>query len=299
MEQAFPARRPSLAHTIQVFIKRYDFELYLLRRNPVTLLGLGIILVMTVVAIIGPFIELYNPLDIKPADRLQGPSSAHWMGTDEYGRDILSRVIHATRVDMTIASSAVGIATVFGVILGAIAGYFRGKVGELIMRVLDVIQAFPAFILAMALAVALGSGKNTIIIVVAFIMIPIFARLIRSEVLSARERGYIEVARCMGASETEIIFKQLLPNCITPILVQFALSMSYAILDAAALSFIGLGVRPPEAEWGSMVNSGVGYIASGQWWLSIFPGLVMAIAILGFNLLADGMRDVLDPKLRS
>jgi peptide/nickel transport system permease protein len=130
-------------------------------------------------------------------------------------------------------------------------------------------------------------------------MIPIFARLMRGEVLTARERGYTEVARCMGASELEIIFKQLLPNCTTPILVQFALSMSYAILDAAALSFIGLGVRAPEAEWGSMVNAGVGYIASGQWWLSIFPGLIMAIAILGFNLLADGMRDVFDPKLRS
>ncbi|RPI81936.1 MAG: ABC transporter permease [Chloroflexi bacterium] len=299
MDQAYPLKRTSLLQSVRVFIKQYDFEIYLLRRNPITLLGLGIILLVIMVAIFGPVIAPYNPLDVKPGDRLLGPSSNHWMGTDEYGRDILSRTIYATRVDMIIASSAVGIATVIGVMLGAIAGYFRGLVGEGIMRILDVIQAFPSLILAMALAVALGSGKSTIIVVVAFIMIPIFARLMRSEMLSARERGYTEVARCMGASELEIIFKQLLPNCITPILVQFALSMSYAILDAAALSFIGLGVRPPEAEWGSMVNAGVGYIASGQWWLSIFPGLVMAIAILGFNLLADGMRDVFDPKLRS
>lgn len=299
MDQAYPLKRTSIFRSARVFIKQYDFEIYLLRRNPITLLGLGIILLVTLVAIFGPLVAPYHPLDVKPADRLIGPSSTHWMGTDEYGRDILSRTIYATRVDMIIASSAVGIATVIGVFLGAIAGYFRGIVGEVIMRILDVIQAFPALILAMALAVALGSGKSTIIVVVAFIMIPIFARLMRSEMLSARERGYTEVARCMGASELEIIFKQLLPNCITPILVQFALSMSYAILDAAALSFIGLGVRPPEAEWGSMVNAGVGYIASGQWWLSIFPGLVMAVAILGFNLLADGMRDVFDPKLRS
>jgi peptide/nickel transport system permease protein len=299
MDQPYPLPRTSFLHRINVFIKRYDFEIYLLRRNPVTLLGLGIIILITLVAAFGPSISPYNPLDVKPADRLQGPSAAHWMGTDEYGRDILSRAIHAARTDMIIASSAVGIAMLIGVFLGAVAGYFGGIAGEVIMRILDVIQAFPAFILAMALAVALGSGKTTIIYVVAFIMIPIFARLMRSEVLSARERGYTEAARCMGASEVEIIFKHLLPNCITPILVQFALSMSYAILDAAALSFIGLGVRPPEAEWGSMVNAGVGYIASGQWWLSIFPGLVMAIAILGFNLLADGMRDVFDPKLRS
>ena len=241
MDQPYPLRRASIFHRMNVFIKRYDFEIYLLRRNPVTLLGLGIIIFMTLVAIFGPSLAPYEPLDIKPADRLEGPSTAHWMGTDEYGRDIFSRVIYATRTDMVIASSAVGIATLIGVFLGAVAGYFGKGLGELIMRVLDVIQAFPAFILAMALAVALGSGTTTIIYVVAFIMIPIFARLMRGEILSARERGYTEAARCMGASEFEIIFKQLLPNCTTPILVQFALSMSYAILDAAASEFYRLG----------------------------------------------------------
>lgn len=248
INQAVKLPRSSFFDQIKVFINRYDFEIYLLRRNPVTLLGLGIIFVVTLVAIFGPVFAPFDPLGVNPADRLQGPSSTYWMGTDEYGRDIFSRVIYATRTDMVIASSAVGIALLIGVVIGAVAGYFGGIIGEVSMRILDVVQAFPAFILAMALAVALGSGKTTIIYVVAFIMIPIFARLIRSEVLSARERGYTEAARCMGSSEVEIIFKQLLPNCITPILVQFALSMSYAILDAAALSFIGLGVRPPEAE---------------------------------------------------
>jgi peptide/nickel transport system permease protein len=299
MDQAYPLKRPSIWHSIKVFIRRYDFEIYLLRRNPVTLLGLGIIVLVILIAIFAPILAPYDPLALSSPDRLMGPSAAHWMGTDDYGRDILSRVIYATRLDMIIATSAVSMAMFIGVILGAVAGFFGGILGEVIMRILDVIQAFPAFILAMALAVSLGTGRMTIIYVVAFIMVPIFARLMRSEILSARGRGYIEAARCMGASEMEIIFKQLIPNCITPILVQFALSMSYAILDAAALSFIGLGIRPPEAEWGSMVNAGVGYITSGQLWLSVFPGLVMAIAILGFNLLADGMRDVLDPKLRS
>lgn len=299
MDSVSMLQRFSFRSLFRRFYNRYDFEIYLLRRNPVTLLGLGIILLTILVAIFGPLIAPYGPLEVNSQARLQGPSPEHWMGTDEFGRDILSRVIYATRVDMIIATTSVGISVVVGVILGATAGYFGKIVDEIIMRVLDVIQAFPAFILAMALAVALGSGKATIIYVVAFIMIPIFARLMRSEVLSVRERGFIEAARSMGASNFNIIFKQLLPNSLSPILIQFSLSMSYAILDAAALSFIGLGVNPPEAEWGSMIVGGVQYIASGQWWISIFPGLVMSIAILGFNLLADGMRDVYDPKMRS
>jgi peptide/nickel transport system permease protein len=264
-----------------------------------TLLGLTIIVVMLFVAIFAEVIAPYNPLDVKPAIRLEGPSAAHWMGTDDFGRDIFTRVIYAARVDLFIAVSAVSTAAVIGVVLGSIAGFYRGVVDEIIMRALDIVQAFPAFILAMGLAVALGAGKTNIIYVVAFIMIPIFSRLVRSEMLSARERGYAEAARCMGATDFEMIFVHLLPNCLTPLMVQFALSMSYAILDAAALSFIGLGVRPPEAEWGSMINQGVGYIVSGEWWMSIFPGLVMSVTILGFNLLADGLRDVFDPKLRS
>jgi len=284
---------------VGLLLRRYDFEIYLLRRNPMSMLGLSIILLVVLAGIAAPILAPYKPLDVNPAIRLQGPSPQHWMGTDDFGRDILSRVLYATRVDLLIAFSAVSVASIAGIALGSVAGYFRGRVDEFIMRTLDVIQAFPAFILAMGLAVALGSGKMNIIYVVAFIMVPIFARLTRSEVLSARERGYTEAARCMGATQAEIIFVHLLPNCLTPVLVQFALSMSYAILDAAALSFIGLGVNPPEAEWGSMVNQGVRFIVSGEWWMSIFPGLMMSVCILGFNLLADGLRDVFDPKLRS
>ncbi len=283
----------------RLFRQRYDFEIYLLRRNPMTMIGLIIIVVILMSGVLAPVIAPHGPLEVNPKERLQGPSLTHWMGTDDFGRDTLSRVLYATRVDLLIAFSAVSVAAIIGTVLGSVAGYFRGALDNTIMRALDVCQAFPAFILAMGLAVALGSGKTNIIYVVAFIMIPIFARLVRSEVLSARERGYTEAARAMGSSDLEIIFVHILPNCMTPVLVQFALSMSYAILDAAALSFIGLGVRPPEAEWGSMVNQGVAFIVSGKWWMSIFPGLVMALCILGFNLLADGLRDVFDPKLRS
>ena len=294
-----PATRTRFLTSLRLFWKRYDFEIYLLKRNPITMLGLGIVVMVLLAGILAPVISPYDPLALNPSVRLQGPSLNNWMGTDEYGRDILSRVLWATQVDLLIAFSSVGIAAFLGVFLGSLAGYFRGVLDEAIMRSMDVIQAFPAFILAMGLAVALGAGKSNIVLVVVFIMIPGFARLVRSEMLSARERGYREAAQCMGASDQEIIFVHLLPNCLAPILVRFALSMSLAILDAAGLSFIGLGVIPPEPEWGAMINQGVRFIVSGQWWMSIFPGLAMSVTILGLNLVADGLRDVFDPGLRS
>ncbi len=281
------------------FWRRYDFEIYVLRRNPMTLLGLGIVVLVVLAGALAPLIAPYDPLQLNPGDRLLAPSLTHWMGTDEFGRDILSRVLYATQVDLVIAFIAVSVAAIIGVVLGSVAAYFGGILDEVIMRTTDVIQAFPAFILAMGLAVALGAGKANVVYVVMFIMIPAFARLVRSEMLSARERGYREAAQCMGASDWEIVFLHLLPNCLTPVLMRFALNMSYAILDAAALSFIGLGVQPPEPEWGCMVNQGVHFVVSGQWWMSIFPGLAMSVTILGLNLLADGLRDVFDPKLRS
>jgi peptide/nickel transport system permease protein len=299
MSQIGDVVRTKKKSPLKAFGERYSYEIYLLRRNPVTVIGFFIVTVVVFCAIFAPIIAPYNPLALNPKDRTSPPSQHNILGTDEYGRDIFSRILYAARVDLFIAFTSVAISAVVGVFLGATSGYLGGIVDEVVMRILDIIQAFPALILAMALAVALGAGKTTIIYVVAFIMVPVFARIMRSEILSARERGYTEAALCMGESDLEIIFKQLLPNCLSPILVQFALNISYAILDAAALSFIGLGVRPPEAEWGSMVNAGVKYISSGQYWLSIFPGLAMAITILGFNLIADGLRDVFDPKMRS
>lgn len=279
--------------------RKYSFQIFLVRQNPLTMLGIVIVFGLLLIAALAPWITPYDPLVLDPINRMQAPSAAHWFGTDDFGRDILSRVIAASRIDLTIALSSVCIAFAVGVSLGAIAGYFRGLADEAIMRVMDIIQSFPSFILAMGLAAALGAGMTNIIYVVSFIMLPIFARLVRSEMLSVRERPYAEAARCAGASNAAIIFSHLLPNCAMPVIVQFALSLSYAILDTAGLSFVGLGVKPPEAEWGSMISEGVRYVASGQWWNSFFPGAAIFIAILGFNLFADGLRDILDPKLRS
>ena len=290
---------PPRVSSLKTFFKRHEYEIYLFRRNPLTVIGSVIVLFVVVIALLAPMIAPYDPLALDPENRTNPPSQQHWLGTDEYGRDIYSRILYAARVDLFIAFTSVGIAALVGVVLGAISGYLGGVIDQIIMRILDIIQAFPSLILAMALSVALGFGEITIIYVIAFIMVPVFARLMRAEMLSARTRGYTEAARSMGASEFEIIFKQLLPNCFSPILVSFSLNMSYAILDAAGLSFIGVGVRPPQAEWGSMVNAGVKYISSGQYWMSIFPGLVMAVTILGINLVADGLRDIFDPKLRS
>jgi peptide/nickel transport system permease protein len=283
---------------VQRWYKRIEFPLYLMRQNPLTMLGLAIVLGTFFVGAFAPWIAPYDPLKLTVGPRLAAPSADFPMGTDDFGRDILSRIIHATRTDLIIAFSSVGIAALVGTFLGSIAGYFRGAVDEIIMRLLDIVQSFPAFILAMGLAAALGAGTENIIRVVAFIMVPIFARLVRSGMLSVRERGYAEAARAVGASNLEIIFVHLLPNCLFPVLVQFGLNLSYAILDAAGLSFVGLGVRPPEPEWGGMIAEGIRYIVSGEWWMSFFPGLAIFIVILGFNLLTDGLRDVMDPKLR-
>jgi peptide/nickel transport system permease protein len=201
-------------------------------------------------------------------------------------------------VDLFIALSSVGLAFTIGTVLGALAGYYGGATDMLLMRIVDVIMAFPPFILAMGTAAALGAGMGNIIYVVALIQAPIYVRLARGEILSAKERSYADAARCLGNSGPRIIFGHLLPNCIPPILVQVAVNLSWAILNAAGLSFIGLGVRPPTAEWGLMINEGMSFMLSGQLWLVFFPGIAIFITILGFNLLADGLRDVFDPRLR-
>ena len=206
--------------------------------------------------------------------------------------------MYATRLDFFIALTSVGLVFTVGTVLGALAGYYSCATDIVLMRIIDVILAFPPFILAMGTAAALGAGTANIIYVVALIQSPIYVRLARGEVLSAKERAYADAARCMGNSGPRIIFGHLLPNCIPALLVQVAVNLSWAILNAAGLSFIGLGVRPPTPEWGVMINEGMAYMLSGQWWLVFFPGLAIFITILGFNLLADGLRDVFDPRLR-
>lgn len=278
--------------------RRLEYPAYVIRRNPVTLFGFTVVVLLVIVGLAAPLIATHDPIEVSPIDALEPPSRNFWFGTDQFGRDVFSRIVYATRLDLFIALSSVGLAFAAGTVLGALAGYYGGILDMLLMRLIDVILAFPPFILAMGTAAALGAGTANIIYVVALIQSPIYVRLARGEILSTKERAYAEAARCLGNSGPRIIFGHLLPNCIPPILVQVAVNLSWAILNAAGLSFIGLGVRPPTPEWGGMINEGMAFMLSGKWWLVFFPGLAIFITILAFNLLADGLRDVFDPRLR-
>jgi peptide/nickel transport system permease protein len=278
--------------------KWLDTPLYLVTRNRLTLLGFLIATVLVVLAVGGPYMSSHDSNLPDPVSRLQSPNADHWMGTDNYGRDILARVLAATRIDLFIAITSVGISFLIGVVLGAICGYYRGFLNNLIMRVMDIQQSFPPFILAIGLSAALGGGMINIIYVVAIIQIPIYCRLVRGDILSAKEKPYVDAARCSGCKSWQIIVFHLFPNTLPPILVQVAINMSWAILNSAGLSFIGLGVRPPAAEWGIMIREGAEFTVTGEWWISFFPGLSIFLAILCFNLIADGLRDIFDPQLR-
>lgn len=271
---------------------------YILKSNPLTLVGSLILLVFAGIAVLAPIISPYNPTEVIVADRLQPPSRAHPMGTDHLGMDIFSRVIFATRVDLVIAVSAVLLATAVGAPLGAVIGYSRPRVDEFAMRIIDGINAFPAFILALVVAAALGPGILNVILVVAFVNFPSYLRLVRGQVLSLKERQFIEAAESIGNPPFRIVFRHLLPNTVGPVLVLACLNSAWAILTAAALSFVGVGVPLPTPEWGLMVNTGTRYIPSGEWWISFFPGLAMSLVVLGFNLVGDSLQDILDPRKR-
>jgi peptide/nickel transport system permease protein len=278
--------------------KRLDTPLYLITRNRLTSLGFMIAIVLLITALLGPYLSAHNPIQPDPANRLQAPNAFHWLGTDNFGRDILARVLTATRIDLFIAIVSVGISFVIGVTLGAVSGYYRGPLDHVIMRIIDIQQSFPPFILAIGLSAALGGGILNIIYVVAIIQVPIYTRLVRGDILSARERPYVDAAFCSGCKNWQVIVFHLLPNTLPPILVQVAINMSWAILNSAGLSFIGLGVRPPTPEWGVMIREGAEFLVHGEWWVALFPGLAIFLAILCFNLIADGLRDILDPQLR-
>jgi peptide/nickel transport system permease protein len=278
--------------------KRLDTPLYLATRNRLTLLGFIIAIGLLLTALLGPHLSSYNPVLPDPASRLQAPNAVHWLGTDNFGRDILSRVLAATRIDLFIAIVSVGISFVIGVTLGAVSGYYKGPLDHIIMRLIDIQQSFPPFILAIGLSAALGGGIVNIIYVVAIIQVPIYTRLVRGDILSAKERPYVDAAFCSGCKNWQVILFHLLPNTLPPILVQVAINMSWAILNSAGLSFIGLGVRPPVPEWGVMIREGAEFFVHGEWWIALFPGLAIFLAILCFNLIADGFRDILDPQLR-
>jgi peptide/nickel transport system permease protein len=247
----------------------------------------------------GPALAPYHPLASDTALALTGPSAAHWFGTDQLGRDIFSRVVVAARLDLGIAATSVALAFGIGSLLGLAAGYCGGWIDRIVGRVVDTIMAFPLFVLAMGIVVALGNSVANIIYATAIINLPIYARLARAEANVRRDAGFVEAARLCGNGEARIVLAQLLPNIMPLMVVQVSLTSGYAILNAAGLSFIGLGVRPPTAEWGIMVAEGASFIVSGEWWVALFPGLVLMGAVFCFNLMGDGLRDIVDPLRRT
>ena len=269
-----------------------------LSRNVMSLAALGVIVAVALAAAAAPLIMPYDP-DAPDADHaLEAPGPRHWLGTDLYGRDQLTRIVYAGRVDLLVALAATAIALSAGAALGAVSGYRGGWIDQLLMRVIDTIQAFPSFILAMGIAAALGNSVTNIVIAIAITHVPIYARLIRGEMLRIREMEYAEAARTVGNRQRRIIFYHLLPNCFPPVIVQATLAMGFAILTVAALSYIGLGIRPPTSEWGAMTAEGAGYIVSGEWWIFLFPGMAIMTTVLSFNLVGDALRDVLDPRMK-
>ena len=281
-------------------IRRKRFQAFIrrLRRNSLSFGASIMILAITLIAIFAPLIAPYDPNATDANQAMLSVSRHHLMGTDIYGRDVLSRVIHGARVDLLVALVATLIALGISSFLGSLSGYAGGWLDHLLMRIIDTIMSFPSFILAMGITAALGNNLVNVVIAIAIIHIPIYTRLIRGEMLHIREREYAEAARTVGNPTSRIIFYHLLPNCFPPVIVQATLAMGWAILTVAGLSFIGLGIQPPASEWGYMTAEGATYIVSGEWWIFLFPGLAIMVTVLAFNMVGDALRDILDPRMR-
>jgi peptide/nickel transport system permease protein len=272
---------------------------YVATENPVTLGAFLLFTFFVILAVFGPWIAPYDPLASDTQAALQAPSGKHWFGTDSLGRDILSRIIVAAQLDFGIAISAVFASFFIGSALGSIAGFYGGWPDRIIGRISDTIMAFPLFVLAMGIVAALGNTVFNIVLATAIINLPFYIRVSRTEVNVRRNAGFVEAARLAGNSDLRTLAVHVFPNTLPPMMVQISLNMGWAILNAAGLSFIGLGVRPPQAEWGIMVAEGATYIISGEWWVALFPGATLMLAVFCFNLLGDGLRDIMDPRTRT
>lgn len=268
-----------------------------LRKNPLAMFGLFIVALLIFFAITADIIAPYKYYEQNLMASFQPPSREHLFGTDEFGRDILSRIIHGSRISLQVGLIAVGISVVLGGFFGAIAGFYGGRIDNLIMRGMDILLSIPSILLAIAIAASLGPGLYNMMVAVGISTTPQYARIIRGSVLSLRGQEFVEAAKAVGSSDTRIIMKHILPNCLAPIIVQSTLGVASAILTAAGLSFIGLGIQPPTPEWGAMLSGGREYIRDYAY-MTIFPGLAIMITILALNFLGDGLRDVLDPKLK-
>jgi peptide/nickel transport system permease protein len=268
-----------------------------LLRDKAAVAGLVVIAALVLIAIFASVLAPHPPNDQSFRIKLQPPSAEHLFGTDEFGRDIFSRVLVATRVALRVGLLPVAAALLVGVVIGLVAGYYGRTVDQVVMRLIDVLLAFPWLLLAIGIMAILGPGIDNVIIAVAIVYIPAFARIVRASVLSIKEKEYVEAARAIGHPDWRIMARHVLPNAWAPIIVQATLSIGQAIIYAAGLSYIGLGTQPPHSDWGAMLNSGREYLRDGPW-LGIFPGLAILITVLAFNLLGDGLRDALDPRLR-
>jgi len=272
---------------------------FVLRGNLITAIAAAGAVALALVAIFGPLLVPFDPVASDVPRALQPPGALHWAGTDQLGRDVFSRLIVATRLDLAIAVTAVCISFVIGAVIGAICGYAGGKLDRAVGRLVDVLMAFPLFVLAMAMVAALGNRVENIVIATAIINLPFYIRFARAEVNIRRNLGWVEAARACGDGHVAVVLRFLLPNVLPGMAVQMSLNLGWAILNAAGLSFIGLGVKPPTPEWGIMVAEGARFISTGRWWLVAFPGLALMLAVLCFNLLGDGLRDILDPRMRT
>ena len=272
---------------------------YVLRSNPVTALAASGMLMLVLAAIFAPVLAPYDPVASNVSIALQQPTAAHWAGTDQLGRDILSRILYAARLDLLIAVSAVSLSFVVGAVIGGFCGYRGGRLDRWVGRFVDVLMAFPLFVLAMAMVAALGNRVENIVIATAVINLPFYIRFARAEVNVRRNAGWVEAARACGDSHLSVVLRVLLPNILPAMAVQISLNLGWAILNAAGLSFIGLGVTAPTPEWGIMVAEGARFITTGKWWLVAMPGLALMMTVLCFNLLGDGLRDILDPRMRT
>ncbi|WP_419906987.1 ABC transporter permease [Hoeflea sp.] len=269
-----------------------------LARNPLAMVGLMIILALLLVAAFAPWLAPYSPVEGTLADRLQPPSAAHWMGTDELGRDILSRVIYGARITLMIVLLVAVISAPLGLMIGTVAGYFGGWVDRVLMGLTDIFLSLPRLVLALAFVAALGPGIENAVIAIAIAAWPVYARIARAEVLTFRNSEFLDAIRMQGASRLRIIALHVMPLCISSTIVRVTLDMAGIILTAAGLGFLGLGAQPPLPEWGAMISRGRSFILD-QWWVATMPGFAIVIVSLGFCLFGDGLRDVLDPKQRA
>jgi len=268
-----------------------------LRRSPGALIGLSVVALIVIAAIFAPLVTHVDPLAQNLSQQTVAPGAAHWFGTDKLGRDVFSRILYGARISVRIGFIAVGLAIVLGTFFGVLAGWFGGKIDEAIMAVADVMLAFPSIILAIGITTVLGPSIDHLMIAVGIVYVPQYARLARASVLAVRDVEYVESARAIGARTARIVVRHVLPNIMAPLLVQASLGIATATLEAAGLSYLGLGARPPAPEWGAMLNDARDYWLSAPWAL-VFPGVAITLLVLGFNLLGDGLRDALDPTQR-